>query len=166
MQSQLPIRPYPPGESSRNRKRFPMIHRLALLALLTGFLVPGAPSAQTAMVLVASTQSPIVHVGPDEARRLYLGLPLLVDGRQVRPLRNGVDPQATEIFLQHVMYMSSDAYERQMRKRSREAGGDCPPLKTDQQDLLQALSGDPMAVTYMRRSQAIDGLPLRIVGEM
>lgn len=142
-----------------------MIRRLVMLAVLTS-LLPGASWAQTAVVLVAGTQSPILRITADEARHLYLGLPLLIGGKRVKPLRNGGDPMATEIFMQRVMYMSSDAYERQMRKHLHEAGGSAPPLKADQQELLQALSSDPMAITYMMRGQAIGALPLRIVGEM
>jgi hypothetical protein len=143
-----------------------MIHRLALLAVLTCALVPRMLWAQSAVVLVASSQSPIVHVTAPEIRHIYLGIPLLIDGKKVKPLRNGTDPKATEMFMQRVMYMSSDAYERQIRRRISESQESGPPLLDDEQELLLALSSDPMAVTYMMRSQAIGGLPLRIVGEM
>lgn len=143
-----------------------MIHRLSLLAVLSALLVPCIPWAQASLVLVAGRQSPIVHVSADEARKLYLGIPLLVDGKRVNPLRNGIDPVATEMFMQRVMYMSSEAYDRQMRKRVREGWASCPPLKADRRALLEALASDPMAVTYMDRGQAIDNPPLRIVGEM
>lgn len=143
-----------------------MIRRLSVLAVLICLAGCRALMAQTAVVLVASTQSPISHVTADEARQLYLGIPFVIDGRKIKPVRNGADPMATEMFMQRVMYMSSEAYERQVQKRIRENKGAGPPLLVDPQQLLQALLDDPMAITYMIRNPAVGSLPVRIIGEM
>lgn len=138
---------------------------LVLVAALLGMGPAWAWSAAPPLVLVASGQSPITRLTASEVRKLYLGLPLLVEGQTVKPLRNASDPLLTEMFMQRVMFMSSEAYERQILTRVFRAGGSRPPIYRQHQELLLALSRNPMAVTYMLRDQAAAIPALRIVGE-
>ncbi len=138
---------------------------LFLLVCLTCSPSLHARAADTRLVLVAGAQSPLSRLSADEARRLYLGMPLLVDGKPLHPLRNHSDPVVQEMFMQKVMYMTTAAYERQVLSRVFRTGGSRPPVYTEPRELLTALETDPAAVTYMPRDAAMASSKLRIIGE-
>ena len=143
------------------RRRF-----LALLACAAlSASVPGH-AAEPALVLVASAHSAIQRLSPDETRKLYLGIPMIVDGKRVRPLRNNTDPLVQEMFMQKVMFMSTPAYERQILSRVFRMGGTRPAAYGDMNELLKAIEADPAAVTYLTRERAAARPGLKIVGEL
>lgn len=138
---------------------------LAALVLLAGLGPARAWPGGSPLVLVAGSQSPLTRLSTQEARKLYLGLPILLEGRAVKPLRNATDPTLTEMFMQRVMFMSTEAYERQLLTRVFRAGGTRPPVYDDPRELLQALAQSPTAITYMTRERALATPGLKIVGE-
>jgi hypothetical protein len=143
--------------------------RRLFLALLACFALPAGLHAQTmeqSLVLVANAQSAIQRLSPDETRKLYLGIPMLVDSQRIRPLRNNTNLKVQEMFMQKVMFMSTPAYERQILSRVFRMGGTRPPAYAELRDLLNALESDPAAVTYMPRELATARPGLKIVGEL
>jgi len=140
-----------------------------LLMLLVGILLPPSLHAQTVaqpLVLVASAHSAIQRLSPDETRKLYLGIPMIVGSQRVRPLRNSTNLKVQEMFMQKVMFMSTPAYERQILSRVFRMGGTRPPAYAELRDLLNALETDPAAVTYVPREIATARPGLKIVGEL
>ena len=139
------------------------------LMLLVGILLAPSLHAQTVeqpLVLVANVHSAIRWLSPDETRKLYLGIPILVDSQRVRPLRNSTNLKVQEMFMQKVMFMSTPAYERQILSRVFRMGGTRPLAYAELHDLLKALERDPAAVTYMPRELATSRPGLKIVGEL
>ena len=137
------------------------------LVLLVGLLWPPGLRAQAVeqpLVLVASVHSTIRQLSADETRKLYLGMPLIVGGQRVRPLRNA-NPKVQEMFMQKVMFMSTPAYERHILSRVFRMGGSRPPVYVELRELLAALEQDPAAVTYLPRELAVARSDLRIVGD-
>lgn len=128
-----------------------------------GFLSANAASSR--LVLVTNAQSPIHQMTPDEARKLYLGMPMVVDGKLIHPLRNNSDTTMQEMFMQKVMFMSTQAYERQILSRVFRTGGNRPPVYTEIPELLKALESDRNAVTYLPRDTAISTVGVRIILE-
>jgi hypothetical protein len=128
------------------------------------FAGSAARAAEPQVALVASAQSPISALTGSDARRLYLGLPLVVNGHEITPLRNGADPSVQEVFLQRVLFMSAQAYERQMSARVYRSGGNRAPEFTSVRELSQALAGDPWAISYMAPEAAAKDPALKIVG--
>lgn len=136
-----------------------------LLICLASLPALQAQQAELRLVLVASAQSAIPQLSAEEARKLYLGVPMVVDGQLVHPLRNNTDSVVQEMFMQKVMFMSTQAYERQILGRVFRLGGSRPPVYTETGDLLRALESDRAAVTYMPRDLAIATPKLKIIGE-
>jgi hypothetical protein len=138
-----------------------------LYALTLALLCAALPvqAADLRLVLVAGAQSPIRRISVEEERKLYLGLPLLVEGQPVQPVRNVSDRVTEEMFLQKVMFMSSQAYERQILSRVFRSGGNPPLVVTNQSDLIKTLLADRMAVTYMLREIAAATRGIKIVTE-
>lgn len=137
---------------------------VALLLCAITLAEPGwARAAEPKLVLVASAKSSVAAISATEARRLYLGVPLVQDGHEVEPLRNAVDPAIQELFLQRVLFMSAQAYERQMSGRVYRSGGNRIPEYADQRALIDKLLSDPWAVTYMSVDVATSQPNLKIV---
>jgi len=139
------------------------------LLLLAGLLLAFGLHAQTlepSLVLVANAHSVIQNLSTDEARKLYLGVPMIVDSQRVHPLRNNTDPVVQEMFMQKVMFMSTPAYERQLLSRVFRMGGTRPLVYDQLRELLKALERDPAAVTYLPRDLVNARSGLKIVGEL
>lgn len=142
--------------------------RLRLL-LLVCMVLPSSLRAQTveqSLVLVANAHSAIQRLSPGETRKLYLGIPMIVDSQRVHPLRNSTDPTVQEMFMQKVMFMSTPAYERQILSRVFRMGGTRPVAFAEMRELLKALEKDPAAVTYLPREFATTRPGLKIVGDL
>lgn len=141
---------------------------MRLFLMLLVLLLPASLRAETgepSLVLVASAHSAIQRLTPDETRKLYLGIPMIVDSQRIRPLRNNADPMVQEMFMQKVMFMSTPAYERQILSRVFRMGGTRPPEYAEVNALIKALERDPAAVTYLPRELATRP-GLKIVGEL
>jgi hypothetical protein len=110
------------------------------------------------LVLVASASSPIASLSTASVRRLYLGVPISQSAHTITPLRNIVDSTTQELFLQHVLFMSSDAYDRQIAGRRYRAGGNTVQEYSNLTDLVAALAANPWAVSYMTEDSVL-GMP-------
>lgn len=143
--------------------------RRRFLVLLVSMLF-AAPLAAThddepALVLVANVHSPLESLSVAQVRKLYLGMPLLVGQQRIRPLRNNTNAVVQEIFMQKVMFMSTQAYERQILSRVFRMGGTRPAEYARVRDLVGALESDPGAVTYVLRAFAEMQPGLKIIEE-
>jgi hypothetical protein len=137
---------------------------IALLVGVMGFTGSRpADAAESRLVLVASAKSQIAPISAADARRLYLGVPLVQDGHEVIPIRNLTDPGTQELFLQRVLFMSAQAYDRQMSGRVYRSGGNRIPEYAVQRDLIDKLLAEPWAVTYMSSEAALSQPELKIV---
>ena len=126
----------------------------ALLVLLgVGDTVRAASEAR-ALVLVAGKASHLTPLDPNELRRLYLGRSVGQDGIRLVPLHNVTDPLLYESFLQKVVFMSAQSYERHLLTRVYQTGGKRPREYDRLPELEQALQRDPGRVTFMWRADA------------
>ena len=149
--------------------RFAGLCKLGWLVLaMTGLLFTGPAAAQneaSRLVLVASSSSPIEALAPSEVRRLYLGVPHEVAGRGISPLRF-TQAQTQEVFLQKVMFMSLQAYERQIVSQTFRSGHTRPFETADLSSLTESLLANPMAVSYLPESDARKAAGLKIIGDL
>ncbi|MES1983049.1 MAG: hypothetical protein V4443_11325 [Pseudomonadota bacterium] len=136
-----------------------------ILCLLIWQLTATGWAAELKLVLVASKRSPIAQLSPNEVRKLYLGIPLFVDGQTIKPLGNSSDQYLQEVFMQKIIFMSTQAYERQILSRVFRVGGTRPPIYNDLDKLVAALQDDPSTVSYMSDIEAINH-GLKIINEL
>jgi hypothetical protein len=115
------------------------------------------------ITIVASTGSGIKAISAKEVRRAYLGATIVLDGVEIKPLRNQTDKLAAEVFLQKVLFMSAEAYERQLLARAFR-GGSYPKAYESLNDLLAALQKDNSTITFMLYETAINTPGVRIIG--
>lgn len=144
---------------------------IAALFCLAATCPPGMGAAWAGsmrkLVLVVASGSDISRLSLSDARKLFLGVPVAaVPSREpMHPLRNTSDPVLEEVFLQKVIFMSRDAYERALLTRVMRGGGSRPALHDSETALLNALLADKFAVTYMWADRAAAQSSLKIVAE-
>ena len=129
-------------------------------ALLCALALCGPAFAQERVVLVASEASPIDSISSFEVRKLYMGISLLNNGRFVRGLRNVSDERLNGVFLQSVVGLSAERYERRLLSNLLKYGTARPAEYADSTDLLKALRADPLAVSYvwLRNEETLEGV--------
>jgi len=127
---------------------------LGILGLL--FLL-GAQSLRAitrhSLVLATSSHSSIPALTVQEARKLFLGVPLEKGGEHPVPLLNISDPLIFEVFLQKVAFMSANTYESQTISVVFRLGGKRPESYNDLKHLVDALQQNPGTVTYLWEDQ-------------
>ena len=124
------------------------MRRLLVIALLLCLVAPARPATQE-VVLVVRADSPVTDLDSVSVRKLFLGLPVLVNGTPLHPLRNRSDPRLDEIFLQQVVAMSQSSYDRQVLIGVNRQLSLRPTEYTRVTDVIAALSADPEAVSFM-----------------
>jgi len=125
-----------------------MRRALLTLLLLCSLLGPILAGQQT-VVLVVRADSSVTDLDSIAVRKLFLGLPVLISGKPLHPVRNRADQQLDEIFLQQIVAMSQSAYDRQVLIGLNRQGWIRPAEVTAQTRALQTLYDDPNAVTFM-----------------
>lgn len=150
-----------------------MRSRLCLFIATAGLLLGGATHSMIALageesglVQVTATSSPISSLTPMEIRKAYLGVAITVNGETVQPLRNASDPILEEAFLQKVLFMSRESYERLLLTKVMH-GGSVRPAKYDSEaQLLNVLSSNRAAITYMWTEKASAKPGIKVVAEL
>lgn len=129
--------------------------RLLAKLVLTGIILVLAPvmtaiaDDNQSLALVADARSNLPPLTLRELRRAYLGVSVLKAGQRLQPLINLTDEHLYEVFLQKVMHMSSQTYQRQLISRFLRAKGHRPPVYRNRNSLLGMLSKEHSAVTYI-----------------
>jgi hypothetical protein len=118
------------------------------------------------LVLVTDSSSGIKSLTSSETRRLFLGLPVLKQGRSLEAAINHSDPFLYEVFLQRVVYMSSSIYERHLLTNALQLSGQRPQMYNDMRSLVNSLKESPGTVTLLWESDALANPNLVILGEV
>ena len=118
------------------------------------------------LVLVTDNSSGIKSLTSSETRRLFLGFPVVIQGRSLEAAINRSDPFLYEVFLQRVVYMSSPVYERHLLTNVIQLGGQRPQTYHDLRSLVNALDESPGIVTLLWEKDAMANPNLVILGEV
>jgi hypothetical protein len=118
----------------------------SLVLLLTGGVLH---AAERKVVLVVRADSPIQQLEPLEVQKLFLGWPVARDNHALHPVRNVSDASLTDVFLQYVVAMSQSAYDRRILSQVMQHGRPRPIELDKSSQVIDALSADRYAVSYM-----------------
>ncbi|HHJ14103.1 MAG TPA: hypothetical protein ENJ79_06960 [Gammaproteobacteria bacterium] len=131
-----------------------------LLLLMSMAPLLADDAGEVTLVLVSGSDLGGGQLTPNQLRRAFFGIPLRLNGHDIRALRNGSDPLLNEIFLQKVVYMSARRYERQLVSLTFRTGRARPPRFARRDDLVQALKtlDDSIAVMWKRNVGQDSGL--------
>ena len=123
---------------------------MKLFTAIVSLLLCVPALAQQRVVLIAAGDSPIESVTALEARKIFLGIVVYSGGRAIRGVRNLTDSSLDRVFLQSVMGLSADRYERRLLSNVFKYGTTRPEEVTDPARLAEMLADNPYAVTYVR----------------
>ena len=138
---------------------------LLLLLLNTG-ASHGLAAEERRLVLVTASISKITPLSPTEVRKLFLGLAVTQNSLRLEPLHNASDSLLNEVFLQKIIFMSAQNYERQLMSQVFRLGGHRPIRYTDAGKLVTVLQGTPGALSYMWLSSAQQIPGIKVVQEL
>lgn len=137
--------------------------RRALQILVLLCLSTQVCAASHTLVLVVRADSNITDLDSLTVRKLFLGLPVLVQGTPLHPIRNRSDTELDPIFLQQIVAMSQSAYERQILIGVNRQGWLRPAEVDDPKKVLEGLYADPNAVTFMWLHDVAHNPKIRVI---
>jgi hypothetical protein len=132
------------------------------MILILCLAAPARPASQ-AVVLVVRADSAVQELDSVSVRKLFLGLPVLVKGSPLHPLRNRSDALLDEIFLQQIVAMSQSNYDRQILIGVNREGWLRPTEYARLSELIAALNADPNAVSFMWQRDVGHNPELRVI---
>ena len=135
---------------------------LAIVLILCLAAGPARPASQS-VVLVVRADSPVTEMDSVTVRKLFLGLPVLVNGKLLHPLRNRSDPLLDEIFFQQLVAMSQPSYDRQILIGVNRQGWLRPAEYNSLASVVAALAADPSAVSYMWQRDVGHNSGIRVI---
>ena len=138
-----------------------MRRAILLLALLLG--APLGSAGSQSVVLVVRADSAVVDLDPVSVRKLFLGVPVLVNGSPLHPIRNRSDARLDQIFLQVIAAMSQSVYDRQILIGLNRHGWLRPEELDSSGRILDKLSVDPNAVTFMWQRDVARNPKIRVI---
>jgi hypothetical protein len=124
---------------------------------------PHAEAATRTLVLVTAREGALVELDSITVRKLFLGLPVLVNGTPLHPVRNRSDAELDPIFLQQIVAMSQSAYDRQTLIGVNRQGWLRPVELQTTSRVLDKLYSDPNAVTFMWLRDVAHDPRLRVI---
>jgi hypothetical protein len=142
-----------------------MIRRLILLVLCT-LLTANVGATSHTLVLVVRADSKVVDLDSLQVRKLFLGVPVLVSGSPLHPVRNRSDAELDPIFLQQIVAMSQSAYEREILIGVNRQGWLRPVEVSTTRKVIEALNADPNAVSFMWQADVAHNPGLRVIREL
>jgi hypothetical protein len=118
------------------------------------------------LVLVASAEAEIGALSSEDVRRLYLGAALARRDQRLQPVLNATDSRLEEVFLQKVIFLSSQAYRQRWLSLTFRAGVLQPEAYESESALVQAVANSKFAVTFMWEQDLANQPRLRKVLEL
>jgi hypothetical protein len=135
----------------------------ALLLLVLLLNVPVGFGGSDSVVLVVRTDSMVVDLDSVTVHKLFLGVPVLINGRPLHPIRNRSDERLDQIFLQEIAAMSQSAYDRQILIGVNRQGW-LPPVEVDSSaSALEKLYEDSNAVTFVWQRDVANNPRVRVI---
>jgi hypothetical protein len=140
-----------------------LIMRRALLVFLLCVTWAQTLGGSQSVVLVVGPASSVMDLDPVTVRKLFLGLPVLINGHPLHPVRNRSDQRFDPIFLQQIVAMTQAAYDRQILIGVNRQGWLRPTELVSRAHVLEVLYSDPNAVTFMWLRDAEHDPKIRVI---
>lgn len=147
----------------RGYRRF----RLLLLRIVVAYIfaLPRAfaEDQPLQLVIVTSQQSRIKALSGPVLRKVYLGSVSGISFQPIHPLINQSNRMLHEMFLQKVLFMSKNTYERHLRHTKFPTGTVLPIHYRSEAKLIEYLNAHPDSITCLTEQAAAKKPSLRVV---
>jgi len=134
--------------------------------LLFFVLLLGAPwgsAAQESVVLVVRADSSVMDLDSVTVRKLFLGVPVLINGTPLHANRNRADGRLDQIFLQEIVAMSQSVYDRQILIGINRQGWLRPLEARSGSQALEKVESDPNTVTFVWQHDVAHDPRIRVI---
>jgi hypothetical protein len=118
---------------------------MAMAAAMSG--VASAARGQS-VVLFGTDSDPDMSLATLQLRKLFLGFKVVHDNHVLRPIRNRTDALLDSIFLQHVVAMTEEIYQRRLLELSLQQGRPRPLEVRTLQELKSAVGAAPHCISF------------------
>lgn len=105
-------------------------------------------------VLITATETSVAKFSSKELRLLFLGYPVTRNNQIYKPLLNDSDKILYQVFLQKVMFMSENNYERKLVTRVFRHGGVRPDKYGNREVLIESIKNKSNTVTFVKSDYA------------
>jgi hypothetical protein len=126
-----------------------MYTRILCGLVLYLLLVAGNVRAEHKVVLVTASDSPLETPDSLALRKIYLGLEVWQGGQSIKGLRNLADPQIDKVFLQNILAMTDQTYQRRLLSMRMNYGQPKQQEFESIDALTKALLANPYSVSYV-----------------
>lgn len=141
--------------------------RLLLLGIVAAYLFAlpraSAEDRPLQLVIVTSQQSSIKVMSGPLLRKVYLGSASGIGFQPIQPLINQSNRMLQEMFLQKVLFMSQNTYERHLRHTKFPTGTVLPVAYRSEVKLIDYLNAHPNSITCLTEQAAAKRPSLRVV---
>ncbi len=134
----------------------------ATLLFLFGLFVPFSIFARE-LVLVTSTANNLKSLSMFEIRKIFLGYQVERDGQMVYAIRNKSDDAAYQIFLQKLVHMSENNYERRLLSKTFRTGTHGVSAIKSFTSLKKVLLAEPSHLSIIWRADLESGDGLKVI---
>jgi hypothetical protein len=137
-----------------------------LLTVCACLLLASTGWAEPVLVLVTHADSPITDVSNLDVRKVFLGIETRQDGNAIHGVRNKSDEKLNAVFMQYIVAMSERSYQRRLLSFTMRYGRPRPLEVSNSKQLVDKLSKDPHAISYMwlEEAEALDNIKiLRVI---
>lgn len=148
------------------RKMWRIMSKVSCVGCLFFLGSLGLASEARYLVLVSGALSNVPQLTPSEVRKLFLGVVLIKDGQRIEPLLNATEPLLNEVFLQKIIFMSGDNYQRQLNARIAATGDPRPQEYSDRWQLISALRSRRGSVSFMWNKDVRPQMGLKVIQEL
>lgn len=148
------------------RKMWRIMSKVSCVGCLCFLGSVGLASEARYLVLVSGALSNVPQLTPSEVRKLFLGVVLIKDGQRIEPLLNATEPLLNEVFLQKIIFMSGDNYQRQLNARIAATGDPRPQEYSDRWQLISALRSRRGSVSFMWNKDVRPQMGLKVIQEL
>jgi hypothetical protein len=124
--------------------------------LLVLYISASTVFAEHEVVLVTSTKSCLKNLSSLDIRKAFFGVPITRCGQRVRAVHSNYDTLLKKIFLQNVVSMSEDTYQRRLLHFALQAGRRLPDRVSNLNELEEILGKNANTIAVIWKKDAQD----------
>jgi hypothetical protein len=145
------------------------LRRHYLLSSVAALLAAGHSKAQAGaekLLLVCGASSPLSGELTKHARKIFLGIPVTTHEGVVTPVMNASAQRTRELFLQRVLYMSAEVYERHQQAKVYRNSGQRIPESGSLPALIAMMNQNPCHLSFMLASDLPGNNSVKVLGPL
>ena len=121
----------------------------AFVSIAVLFLSPGTAVADRTVVLLTNEDCQVTELSNLEIRKAYVGITVISEGQQIRPIRLTTDQELNRIFFQTIVAMSEKSYERRALSLTLKFGTPRPVELSDLGEVVAALRQSTCGIAFL-----------------